>query len=106
MIKYGELRERIQLEDSGNSSNATITFTSIEDGEMAFEKETEITIGKYKISLRPHASELALFASGIKNNVTEEEIRTVFGTYGKIISCKLAPAKSKVSQSVTINYSN
>ena len=66
-----------------------------------------MTIGKYKVTLRPHSSELALFAPGIRKDVTEKDVMKAFEKYGRIIDCTLTPKKnSPLAQNATINYAN
>ena len=49
-------------------------MASTEAGEEAYKNMKDIHVEKYHITLRPHASELALFAPGMKPNVTEEAV--------------------------------
>jgi hypothetical protein len=65
--KYGELRERIHLDESNsNSSKGFVTFISQKEGEEAFQKEKQTKIGKYCLTIRPYASDLAIFAGNLK----------------------------------------
>lgn len=105
--KYGELRERIRIEDtSANSSKATITFIAHEDAEKAFENEKGTTIGKYKIILRPISSDLAIFAYGLRPDLSDQEIKKAFELYGKVIECKVTTKQSTGIKSATVNYAN
>ena len=80
-------------------------MTSVESGEKAFNNLRDIQVGKYHVTLRPHSSELGLFAPGLKLNLSEEEIKTSFSKFGRISACTLSQNRNNV-QSATINFSN
>ena len=79
---------------------------SAEAGEQAYRNLKELQVGKYRVTMRPHSSELALFAPGIKANITEEMIVRSFGRFGKISACSLSKKRESFMQNATINFSS
>ena len=65
-------------------------MTSAEAGELAYKNLKDIKVGKYNVTMRPHSSELALFAPCIKANVTEEMVISAFSKFGRISACTLS----------------
>lgn len=62
----------MRLEEGNDCNTVTAVMISAEAGEKIYDQLKEFTFGKFHVSLRPHASEFSLFASGIKKNISEE----------------------------------
>lgn len=94
--KYGELREKIRIEQISNqTSKAIVTFTSIQAGEKALQDQEFRPLENYSCVLRPFASKqnCMAFLGGLKPDTTEEKLKSALEKYGKIVSCTINPSK-------------